>query len=485
MLIWVATNAVLATLLTATGAWGPWGVVVLLWANGFVFAVTRLRERTFLAAFLVTFFLFLMTRDTLERVFHYAPPTATPEAHASVSAMLIAALAGVMGGYLALVLRRRGAPAPRRLAAADDDGPWGAVRIGRLALVAFYVSLPGAFYNVISNIIFVRGSSYAATYTDDFVQAQSGPLATLGQYCSEFAFVAFVIYLATLPSFRAARLPLALWVGYVGLFLFTGRRREVAVFLLFVLCYAIIRSRVTSDEPWLTRARIRVGAIAVPVLLVIFAGLEAWRGVGSTRGGFSLAAIPEFVYGQGISVKVLENVASYGSNLPDQVYLLEFARRGLLPRIFGYPVLQGNSVERALEGGSLGHSLSYLVLGEEQYLNGLATGSSFVGEAYVDLGMVGVLLVSMAFGLLLAWMDRFGNGGVWANATRLLIAQSILWAPRGSATEFIGVLIAPSTLAVVAGILLLNGALLLYQRHKDGRVGRPQAQRAMPEDATS
>ncbi|SDL48641.1 O-antigen polysaccharide polymerase Wzy family protein [Tessaracoccus oleiagri] len=485
MLIWVVSNVVLATLLTASGAWGLWGVVVLLWANGFIFAVTRVRERTFLAAFLVTFFLFLMTRDTLERVFHYAPPTATPEAHASVSAMLIAALLGVMGGYFALSLRRRGSPAPRRLAPARVDGPWGADRIGRLALVAFYVSLPGAFYNVVSNIMFVRGSSYAATYTDDFVQAQSGLLATLGQYSSEFAFVAFVIYLATLPSFRAARLPLALWVGYVGLFLFTGRRREVAVFLLFVLCYAIIRSRVTSDEPWLTRARIRVGAIAVPVLLVIFAGLEAWRGVGSTRGGFSLAAIPEFFYGQGISVKVLENVATHRSLLPDQIYLFEFAQRGIIPRILGNPVLQGNSPERALEGGSLSHSLSYVVLGPDQYLAGITTGTSFVGEAYVDLGLLGVLLVSLLYGLLIAWMDKFGSGGVWMNAARLLVAQSVLWAPRGSATQFIGVLIAPSTIAVVSGILLLNGALLRYQRRKDGRAGSAEAKRAMPEDATS
>lgn len=469
--VWFVSNIFLWVVLGLTGNINAWGLVLLIWFNMFIFAALKITERSFFAAFLGSFFIFLMTMDTFERVFHFKEISTAESAQGKIATILIVCLAGLMAGYVVgrlpgRIRSKKKELDPLRAQIAEENFRVARVakaeRVRSAARLVFFLSLPGAFAEMFRTIMFTRGASYTGTYTETFVQQRSDPLSLFLQYSSEFASVAFVVYLATLPSWKSARVSVVLWFGYMGLFLFSGRRRDLAVLLLFFCCYAILRSRVTPDDPWLNKKRILAGIIGVPALLVVFAGVEAWRGLGSTRGGFSLTAVPDFLYGQGVSIKVIENVVTYGYLLPPQSYLLEFAQTGFIPRLLGHQVLQGNSIARALDGGSLSHSLSYVVLGPNRYLSGVSTGTSFVAEAYVTYAMVGVFGIGLLYGLLLAWLDRFGTRGLSMDILRLLVAQSLLWAPRGSSTGFLSVLVAPSTIAAVGAILLLaliQGAL--------------------------
>lgn len=433
-----------------------WGLVLFVWFNAFLYSIAALKRRAFLAGFLVAFFIFLLSRATLERVFDFASPTVDVSDLETISPMLLLAMGGILVGY-AIARARRDPEAPAELAPDSQRVSSSVSRedVRRGALIIYYCTLPFAVFSVIQSIGFVAGASYAALYTSDYVERTSGLAGGLLQYAHEIALVAFVVYLATFPTFRSARLPVFLWIAYTGSFMLTGRRRDVAVLLLFVACYAITRNRITPDDPWLTRKRVWVVVAIIPFVAIIFAGLEAWRGVGDADAGFSFDALPGFFYGQGVSVTVLQNVANYGHHLPDQSYLLEFARTGFLPRLLGFPVLEGNSEARALTGGSLSHSLSWVVLGPNAYMAGLSTGTSFIAEAFVGFGLAGCAAIGFVYGLLLAWLDRLGRGGIAVNIVRLLMAQPILWSPRGSSTGFIQTLIAPSTLAGLAAIMLL------------------------------
>ncbi|WP_040282233.1 O-antigen polysaccharide polymerase Wzy family protein [Tessaracoccus massiliensis] len=457
-LVWLAANLILGVLVLASGATGVWSLVLFCWMNLLFVALSRLTQRPFFAGFLLCFFLFLMTYDTFERVFKLSPPQVSEEAHALISAMLVISLLGLAVGYfLPIVARRR--PPDSRVAASmlAADASRGALisreSVRSAALLAFALTVPLAIVSVVLDVLFVRSSSYAATYTESFAASQGGVVGTVLTYSSELAAVAFAIYLATMPRLRTALVPLVLWGMYSGLHLLTGRRAELAVLLLFLLCYGLVRNRITPEDPWVTRRRVLPALLLLPLLLVLFAGLESWRGVGNASG-FSLSAVPEFFHGQGVTVKVLENVALYGDALPEQQYLLEFLHRGIPARIAGQTVFEGNSVTRAMEGGSLSHSLSYLVLGQ-RYLDGQATGSSYIAEAFVDFGFGGVLVVSIVIGLLIAWVDRAGGSSVVADAVRFIAIQSILWSPRGSATGFVSAIVAPSTLVGVSAIALV------------------------------
>lgn len=488
---WIIPNFVVLLLTALSDSFGPWTAVLLLWTNLFLYAVSKLKERTFLAAFLATFLLFLMTQDTFERLIGYAPISVSPNAHSEIVAVILLGLSGLIIGYAGIgrvfSSSRRSIEDPDLLLRETTKGSvLGNANVRSGALIIFFISIPISIIGQVRNILMVQSTSYADSYTTEFIAAQDGVFGTVVQYAGEFASVSFAIYLATLPIFTRARLPLALWVTYAGLHLFSGRRREVAVLILFLVAYAIIRSRITPSDPWMTKRRIQLFLVTLPIILVTFAGLEAWRGIGATQGGLSLSAIPDFLYGQGVSIKVLENVILYGHALPDQNYVLEFTRSGILPRVLGIEVLEGNSIRRAFEGGSLPHSLSYLVLGEVRYLSGMATGSSFIAEWYVEFGLAGVFAVSTVYGLILRWMESFGTRGSGiSNALRLLIAQSILWAPRGASAGFITTLIAPTTLATLMAVLVLAwvsnsmGRPRLRTRPINRDEGRPHATRGI------
>lgn len=452
----IALNMLLSLVLLVQEVPLIWGLVLFAWLNILLVAVRRVTAHAFLVGFLVSFFVFLLVRVTMDLVFDFRPFVVQPEVLSGVSKILLAGLFGLTVGYLLARVRPNGTengPSPMRQYAGGETR-LGAEHLRIGALAVFYIALPLAAFSLARDISFVSGASYAALYTEEFVQRTAGIGAAILQYAHEVAFVAFVAYLATLPRFRAARVPVLLWIVYVGSFMLTGRRRDVAVFLLFVICYAIARNRITPDDPWVRPGRAWLAVLAIPVLLAVFGLLEAWRGVGSAGTG-EHGVIPEFIYGQGVSVTVLQNVVAYADQLPDQPYLLEFARTGVIPRLIGLPILEGNSVVRALEGGSLSHSLSWLVLGPTRYLSGVSTGTSFLAEGFVEFGLWGAACVGAAYGLLLAWLDHSRDGDLSANVLRLLVAQSVLWAPRGTSTGFIQILLAPSTwLGLIAAVLI-------------------------------
>ncbi|WP_164860070.1 O-antigen polysaccharide polymerase Wzy family protein [Actinomyces wuliandei] len=469
--------------------WGQcdwrWGALLFMWLNLLMYSLSPRRRSVFFSGFLVSFFLLLLSQATLERIFHYPSSHAEPAALPTTVTILLIGLAASAAGYFLA-----GLPGvPRSVAAARSAGQrsraavirarsWAAralhdrahVRAAALAIIV--LNFPLSAFWLVSTIARTGISGYLSLYTTDYIDQNAGILNLLGEYSSDFAFVAYLIYLATMPPRNEMILPTTLLAVIKSLYLMVGVRREFTVFAIVVVCYVVLRNRIDPGQGWFTRRTALTSTVSAVALMLLFTAMESLRGNGSS------SSIVEFLYNQGVSVRVIDNVVVFGDRLPDQFYLAYFAHYGLVGRLLGVPSLQGNSFERAEIGGSLSHSLSRIALGDHAYLTGVSTGTSYLAEGYVQYGMVGVLGLALVVGAVLRYVDGLASTSYISNSLRMLMLPSLIWLPRGPATDFIGILVAPTTImalvAIVGVVWISRGLETLRSRRQIGyRPHRP------------
>ncbi|CAM3076404.1 O-antigen polysaccharide polymerase Wzy family protein [Actinomyces slackii] len=479
----VASNLTLVMLIVAGGADWHWGGLLLLWLNLFVVCATIRARTVYFCGFLISFFILLLSQATLERVFGYDSGHEEPAAHPETITILMVGLVSAAAGYLLIALmgrlRLRAALAARlgrsrealtlaagRLAAGRlSVGAGASSHIRSAALLLVLLTFPMSALWLIATIATTGIANYESLYTTEYAEQSSGIFRLLGSYSSEVCFIAFLVFLATMPPRKDIVLPTVMLTIIKGLYLLIGVRREFTVFAIVVICYIILRNRLEPEAGWLTRRMAIITSVGAAAMAVLFTAMESLRGRGSS------GSILEFLYNQGVSVRVVDNVVVYADRLPEQLYLAYFAHYGLVGRLLGYPSLQGNSVERAEIGGSLSHSLSRIALGDEAYLSGVSTGTSYLAEGYVQYGIAGVILVSLMAGAALRYVDGLDHRSYGANALRLLIVPSLIWMPRGPATDFIGIFFEPTTLMALVAI----GAIAWFIRGRTATAASPSA----------
>jgi hypothetical protein len=151
------------------------------------------------------------------------------------------------------------------------------------------------------------------------------------------------------------------------------------------------------------------------------------------------------------------------------MYTLEFLHSGIFARIFGYTVYYGNSYDRALYGGSLAHSMGYIVLGTK-YLEGQGTGTSFLAEFYQDYGYFGAVLGTAIYAILISKIANVKKlcGNVWIRTIQLYLIQKILWAPRGSFADIISSLCSWPVLFALFIVWAIYNILFTVNKNKLG-----------------
>lgn len=446
-----------------------WLVALGIFTN-LVLVLWHQRERhIFFLMFLAAFFGFLMVRDTMHRIFYYPK---NEGAHLWLTQFLvILTLIGIILGYFALPkLRQKNRVEGRfagllgfvtvTFASITDRAPKPQKSLtpdllrtsAKLIIVLLY---PLAVVGILRILMAVDLSDYRQIYSAEFAaQYNSGFFGFLFNYSRKILLITHAFFLATMPS----RQDVVRWTMAVGLIpmlsLGIGARGELTLFLLLVLFYVLVRQVMDPNKAWLPRRALRLMGLGGVSLLIIFSVLERLRSVGTSRG------LLDFIFNQGVSIRAVENTIIFQDKLPKQNYLLEFAYSGFLARILGLPTPRGNTIAHAEQGSSLTHSLALVVLGPEHYKSGLGTGSSFIAEGYIQWGIFGVLLVATVYGCLIHWIDRYETAEVPGRFLRLLIIPTLLWAPRGSATAFISVVLQPPT--VLAVVMFLFFASILY-----------------------
>lgn len=436
-----------------------WSIPVSLWIAAVGFAAARLRDRIMLLALLATYAFFLLGKPVMMGYFGYEGLGWYAEVEDHLILTLSLGLLGIVAGYLlyprsiiALLAHRR---RQARSTAHEEARRQFAERFASAAELAYWATLPFALAYLVTNI---RTASQAG-YTGLYVSGQGG-FASISAYGNFANTVVFCVFLATLASPRRTWVVLITAFTAQALIMVTGDRGDFGTFILMVFAYLVYRARHQDTALIPLRRLMLIGGAAVTVLVPVFLLVGANR-----EGAEGSDTLSGFLYGQGSSLNVIEYGLRYESRLPEGHYLMTFASQGLLRLVFGGDGgLAGNTVAYAQSGTSLAHSLSYITLGD-LYLTGRGVGSSFLAEGFADYGYAGVLMVAVAFGLLVAWIDAFAPGSVLANAVRLLSIPAIVFAPRGSASGFLADVLSPVTFAVLLGTWFV--ALLLKDRRRE------------------
>lgn len=327
----------------------------------------------------------------------------------------------------------------------------------------YYCTLMFALWDTAGRITTVQTYGYAASYavasrTPFFIQK-------LGAF-NEYFFYGFC---AAMPSKKECRLPFLLFIMSGTYAVLTGQRGETLLKFLFVIVYCFLRHK--PDEKWITRS--------MWLLLLAFVPVVAWFIVwyGAVRGGgsFTLESWGDLWYTlfdqQGYSVSVL----AYQREFADAVEMQQNFTFGPLWTIFtqnplslvltgGTPLGQ-NTVERALQGHSFAHTVSYMVLGN-LYLLGLGCGSSYIAEVTQDYGYIGIIMINLLYAKAMKMVRKFEDLSLLPRLYTCYIIQGILFAPRSSAIGPFASILSFSSLSALAVAFLLTMLITAAPRVK-------------------
>lgn len=428
-------------------------IVLVLWINMLLYSINDLKNRSMLFAFLVAFFVFLMGREFLEQFFFYKVEIFEEPILNHTYLSLLLSLSSIAVGYG--LFNKYGF---KKIIKNGTQTLVCNVAVKKVSKCVYYGTWFFAVASKATVSLFISSNSYWDYYTGYSEYLVGNLPLYLISKIELIMPVALSIYAASLPTKAEFKSPGIFYIFYLLVSLGTGQRSTFVLGVLFIVVYFLFRQGTNPEEQWVKRSYITIGILSIPLLAVFLSAYSYWRtGAKLTEFTF-ISGFADFLYDQGVSSNIIKRAYMYQENIPNQIYVLEFVHSGILARIFGIPVYQGNTIEHALYGGSFTHSLGYVVLGSS-YLAGRGTGSSYIAELFHDFGYIGIIIGSLFYSYLIARINRKEiKQNTFTMSVRFYIITQILWAPRGSFTGFISNLLAPSSIicfAFVFGVAAL------------------------------
>lgn len=408
----------------------------------------NITKNIFLLCFLLSLFGFLVSGDLVSDLFgrNYAIIFSQEvEDHAHLC--IIISLMGVWIGYR--FFRTRSC-SPIRCGEKSETKTYKKLVIRRISYVLYLVAYVVLIINTIDKVIFVSNNGYVQYYVS-YSSFLPGIIAEIG----DFAPIALVIFLATMPSKRACKLPLFTYFIYAVLTFFMGTRGTFIYESVFILCYIIYRNKDGSGVKWIHRWQI-IGIIAcVPVLLLVFQLYGYIRLGTSVQYNSVFDSILDFFVSTGASSKVIkwgyvyqgEIVGTRLFSLGDTLNYFKYGK--LFNLLTPENIIPVHSAQFAMESHSFDAFISYVAMGD-RFLAGEGAGSSYIACLYADFGYIGVAIGSLIYGCLLKAISNLKSGGWLSKAIKLYMFMNLIKAPRGSFDAFF------------AGIFNLNFILIVF-----------------------
>lgn len=245
--------------------------------------------------------------------------------------------------------------------------------------------------------------------------------------------ISFFCLLALFPRKKLVVGSSLAFVIVSSLTMLSGARGTLMINLIVLFLYLFIRDYFKIDEkPFFTKKNIIICLVCIPILILIMNGINLLRyGNFSDKQGV-MESMQSFFYNMGGSSKVISYSYVYNSQLNhDFIYSLSPITNIFYPTSFS-----PNTVEMATLTNNFQYAISYLAL-DARYLAGEGIGGSYIAEIFVDFGFYGITIISCLYGLFLAKVPQMFKRGFIYGAIALLSISAIMWAPRGSALEFI------------------------------------------------
>ncbi|HAH78697.1 MAG TPA: hypothetical protein DCL64_04125 [Ruminococcaceae bacterium] len=382
-----------------------------------------------------------------------------------------------------LFVRREAALREKRSGAVRRNALLPVIR--QICVAVLLVSSLAFFYTLFRSILYVFRHGYLGSYIQ---QAEDDVPSAISRLSTLFA-PAFAAFLATMPSRRQMKLPLAVYGVYMLASLFTGKRNTFVCEVLMLVIYFVLRDGLRARENRLFRKRTVLwavfGAVALMYVLELVAEIRAGHGV-RARGVFD--SLVSFVYSQGASFRVIiQTVNNWDLFDHSQAYRFlfypfeQFAHNNIFIRtMFGLnPIVEVQNTEFVQTTSNFAHVLTYMV-DPGRYLSGGGFGTSFVAEAFVAYGMAGVAAVSALVGVAFRFFSSLLTRHWVVIALGLIALKDFIYLPRNFAFLWVTNTFNFTYLCFFAGVYLL--ALLFVRlgahvrRAPGGFAARPAAE---------
>lgn len=334
-----------------------------------------------------------------------------------------------------------------------------------VSLAMFFITMVFFLISETEKLIYMQGRSYGDYYLT-FESSLPYYISVLASMMKYF----LCIFLATMPSKKAAVLPLVLYVLSAIPSLIIGIRNPIVLNCLFAFIYFLLRDIVGNCRKWFGKFERCAVIIALPIAIMFLSAYNYLRDGVSVDMSIT-ESVTDFFYKQGVSFDVLCRGYNAIPDLPDVIpknytfggFIDYFTHGSFAQAFFGAANLGSqNSVFRAVYGHSFAHSMSYVA--HPQYLEGHGWGSSYLLETFADWGYCGIIIFSLVLGgLTVAAIYVFSRRGPLVRTIILMGLTSFFFMPRAEATGWIE-FIATAQFWLAVGFSWFC-ALVLYDRN--------------------
>ncbi len=322
---------------------------------------------------------------------------------------------------------------------------WGAVSqspllpvIRQISIIVLLVSSLASFYVLLESILKVLKSGYLGSFT----QVSKDSVPSVISRLSMFFVPSFAVFLATMPNRRQLRLPMTVYVVYLLATLFTGRRNTFVCEALTILIYFVLRDTLKEEKKRIFKKKtVFSGIVLVVLVMYLLQRMAEIRAYGYLSRRNFMETVVNFLYSQGASFRVVIQTVNSRDLFNHSVtwkylfYPFEmFIHNNLITRsLFGLsPIIEVQTSAFVVSTHNYAHVLTYLV-DPSRYLSGGGFGTSFVAEAYVAFGFLGVVLVSAGVGLVLRFFASMLTRSWVILACCLIALRDFVYIPRSFA----------------------------------------------------
>lgn len=434
--------------------------ILVLWIDIMYYTLSDLKNRSAFFAFAVSFFTFLIGRESME-VFgiHEIQYEFTDSLNALAHRIVLIGLISLIAGYWIGCHVRIGRKRTDRIINAESREY---ITIRSLSKKIYYITFIALLMQVLDVIRYVFRYGYIAFYTG-YITGLPYVFIKIG----DMSIIAFWVFLATLPQKEEARIPILMYAFYLLITLLTGKRYECVAGFLILFVYLLFRNSTDRGRKWIKTRHIVFVIILVPVATTALFAIRDIRIGGAVTADTIKNGMTEFFYTQGVSINVIKRMEKYLSLLPEgKLYsfgaTLDFLHNNIISRILGVQTYTGNTADHAMQGNQLQHALSYVVMGS-YYLQGHGFGSCYLAETYHDFGYIGVIICNIIYGLIFRRWMHFEGKDIWELTIMLIALKAFMLSPRGNADGFVAALVDFTTWGTILIIYFASKALLKPQ----------------------
>lgn len=436
-------------------------LTILLWLTSVIYCVVNAKNRITLLMFMFLFFVFLLGAYFCDQFLGHSQGVVLfdKKITSHIYICLIIAIFGLLVGSTNKISLATCNFAKNNIATKSEQEQI----VGKISLYAFYITYIPYIISEIVRVIFSITRGYESIYLNDANASLPYWFRLIAYMCPVF----FYIFLASLPEKKKAKLPLILYLIYCTLSLLSGQRSGFVINLIVLFVYMFLRN--TDDDIWISNKVIMGLCIIIPIIIF---GLYLLGNIRFGTNGEAEGANPilSIFTSQGVSISVIGYGKELADSIPNKLYsfggIIDFFQTNPISKaLFGFVEYTGQSAERALNGNSFAHIISYLVL-PWGYERGRGLGSSYVAETYHDFGYLGVFISSVVYGLYLNLFDHITKLKFWIRILLLLSINSFLMSPRGETDAFLSCLL---NIQVFVAVFII-GIIYYYIKHKGSKI---------------